>query len=138
MDRASTDRVVYGVQLKQFAKPCLLLLLQERPDYGYDLVTRLRALGVEDDSAAIYRVLRTLEAEGSVTSRWKEPVAGPARRMYQVTAEGTSILQGWAAALDESRRVLDGFLERYRQCRPAPGVEAPSGCSLPARRRALP
>jgi DNA-binding PadR family transcriptional regulator len=102
-----------GVQPKHFVKPCLLLLLQERPDYGYDLVARLRPLGVEDDSAAIYRMLRTLEAEGQVTSRWKEPVAGPARRMYEITTIGSSRLEDWAVALDESRQVLQGFLERY-------------------------
>ena len=109
---------VNGVQPKQFSRPCLLLLLQERSDYGYDLVARLRALGVEDDSAAVYRMLRALDAEGAVTSRWREPVAGPARRVYELTPTGASLLDSWAEALDESRRVLDGFLARYHRSRP--------------------
>jgi PadR family transcriptional regulator PadR len=124
------DHLTNGVQPRHFVKPCLLLLLQERSDYGYDLVARLRALGVEDDSAAVYRVLRALESEGAVTSRWKEPVAGPARRMYELTQAGAEILQCWAEALDESRRVLEGFLSRFRQSRPlgarSPGREASS------------
>lgn len=107
------------VQPKHFVKPCLLLLLQERSDYGYDLVARLRALGVEDDSAAVYRVLRSLERDGVVVSRWKEPVAGPARRVYEITASGASVLEEWALALDEGRRVLEGFLARYERHRRA-------------------
>jgi PadR family transcriptional regulator PadR len=116
-DGGSMDHLTNGVKPRHFARPCLLLLLQERSDYGYDLVARLRALGVEDDSAAVYRTLRTLESEGAVTSRWKEPVAGPARRMYELTQAGAEILQAWADALDESRRVLEGFLTRFRQSR---------------------
>jgi DNA-binding PadR family transcriptional regulator len=131
------DGLGCGVQLKHFAKPCLLLPLQERPDYGYDLVTRLRALGVEDDSAA-YRALRSLEADGAVTSHWKEPVAGPARRMYQVTPVGSVLLGDGAELLDESRRALDGSLTRYRQCRPRLGAE-PAALRPPAAdRRAVP
>lgn len=122
------DHLANGVKPKHFVRPCLLLLLQERSDYGYDLVARLRALGVDDDSAAVYRILRTLESEGAVTSRWKEPVAGPARRVYEITPAGAEILQGWAEALDESRRVLEGFLTRFRQSRPL-GVRSPGGAA---------
>lgn len=116
-----------GVQPKQFVKPCLLLLLQERPDYGYDLVARLRPLGVEDDSAAVYRVLRALESEGEVRSRWKEPVAGPARRVYEITPSGLDRLGQWAEALEESRRVLEGFRARYERSRSAAPPASPGG-----------
>jgi poly-beta-hydroxybutyrate-responsive repressor len=110
-------------QPKHFLQPCLLLLLQEQPDYGYDLVARLRALGVEDDSGTVYRTLRALERDGAVVSRWKAPVAGPARRMYDITSAGIEQLDGWARALDETRKALDGFLTRYERARP--GAAAP-------------
>ena len=45
---------------KTFLHPCLLLLLKEEPGYGHDLVVRLKELGIEDDSAAVYRALRAL------------------------------------------------------------------------------
>ncbi len=126
-----------GLQPKQFVKPCLLLLLQERSDYGYDLVARLRALGVEDDSAAVYRVLRSLEAEGAVTSRWREPVAGPARRVYEITAAGGEVLDDWATGLHEGRQVVDGFLARYQRSRPHRGLPR-RAMDEPAARRARP
>lgn len=125
-----------GVQPKHFVKPCLLLLLQERPDYGYDLVARLRPLGVEDDSAAIYRVLRALESEGEVRSRWKEPVAGPARRVYEITPTGLDRLEQWADALEKSRRVLEGFRVRYERTRSASPPRPPTDEASPVRRMA--
>ncbi len=125
-----------GVQPKHFVKPCLLLLLQEQPDYGYDLVARLRPLGVEDDSAAVYRVLRALESEGEVRSRWKEPVAGPARRVYEITPSGLDRLEQWADALEESRRVLEGFRARYERSRSAAAPRPPASGARPARRMA--
>jgi len=104
-------------QPKHFLQPCLLLLLQEQSDYGYDLVARLRSFGVEDDSGTVYRTLRALERDGAVVSRWKAPVAGPARRMYEITAAGADQLDSWARALDDTRKALDGFLTRHDRVR---------------------
>lgn len=125
-----------GVQPKHYVKPCLLLLLQERPDYGYDLVARLRPLGVEDDSAAVYRVLRALEREGEVRSRWKEPVAGPARRVYEITPAGLDRLEQWADALEESRRALEGFRARFERSRSATPPRRPGAAAPPDQRMA--
>jgi PadR family transcriptional regulator len=115
-------------QPKHFLQPCLLLLLEEQSDYGYDLVARLRPLGIEDDSGTVYRALRALERDGAVVSRWKAPVAGPARRMYEITPQGVAELDGWARALDETRKALDGFLTRHQRTRrvtPPPAVRRP-------------
>jgi poly-beta-hydroxybutyrate-responsive repressor len=105
------DRCATG-QLKNFIQPCLLLLLKEEPDYGYDLVARLRPFGVKD-SAAVYRALRGLEADAAVTSFWKHSAAGPARRMYQLTDAGEAALEEWAATLAGTKRTVEGYLVRY-------------------------
>lgn len=123
-------------QPRHFLQPCLLLLLVEQPDYGYDLVARLRPLGVEDDSATVYRALRALERAGAVQSRWKAPVAGPARRMYEITAGGEAQLDGWADALDQTRKALDGFLTRHARVRPRPERAAQPQPGLVNRRAA--
>lgn len=102
-----------GPQPKQFLRPCLLLLLRERSGYGYDLVTRLRPLGVDDDSAAVYRALRSLEHDGAVVSQWKEPVTGPARRVYRLTPDGVTLLERWVRDLDATRHSLERFLDRH-------------------------
>jgi DNA-binding PadR family transcriptional regulator len=90
-----------------------LLLLKEQPGYGYDLVTRLKALGIDDDSAAVYRALRTLEEKGAVYSYWNTSSAGPARRMYRLTPAGEEQLQASVEALAETHLAIERYLCRH-------------------------
>jgi PadR family transcriptional regulator len=99
---------------KGFLKPCLLLLLRERPDHGYDLVVRLAPLGLgEEESASVYRALRELEHEQMVRSSWQPSTAGPLRRTYELTTAGVAALASWVRALEQTRAELDYFLYRY-------------------------
>jgi len=99
---------------KNFPRSCLLLLIAERPSHGYDLLERLRRLGVPaTDPGGLYRSLRSMESEGLATSRWEMSATGPARRTYVLTDRGWRWLHVWAAAIAESRLVLSSYLERY-------------------------
>lgn len=101
---------------RSFLRPCLLLLLAETPSHGYDLLEKLAELGLPTaDPGGLYRVLRSLEREGLVSSRWETSAAGPARRTYEVTDEGQEWLHAWAGALSEGRRIVGIFLRRYTQ-----------------------
>jgi poly-beta-hydroxybutyrate-responsive repressor len=103
-----------GSEPRHFIQPCLLLLLAERPDHGYDLVERLRQLGIDEtDSASVYRTLRTLEHAGWVGSAWTPSRSGPARRTYHLTADGYAALDAGATEYRGVRAVLDGFIQRY-------------------------
>ena len=106
------DRYPGGLP-KSFLQPCLLLLLKEQPGYGYDLVTRLKALGIDDDSAAVYRSLRTLEEKGAVYSYWNTSSAGPARRMYRLTPAGEEQLQSSVELLAETHLAIERYLCRH-------------------------
>ena len=98
---------------KNFLQPCLLLLVLEQPGYGYDLVARLKPLGIHDDAASVYRALRLLEHEGAVTSAWRTSETGPARRVYELTEMGEAILRQWVDALEDTSRSLARWLDRY-------------------------
>jgi poly-beta-hydroxybutyrate-responsive repressor len=101
---------------RNFLQPCLLLLLCERSDHGYDLVDRLRELhAVDGDAGAVYRALRGLEKAGMVRSSWEASEAGPARRTYQVTPLGMATLDRQADLLEETHRTLHLFRQRYRE-----------------------
>lgn len=100
--------------------PVLLLLLAEHPAHGYELIRRLRAFGrAPADSAQVYRLLRALEAEGSVVSRWRASASGPARREYQLTEQGDAALRRASVRLTELDGTLHRFLERYDRLRTA-------------------
>ena len=107
----------WGVRarVERFSEPALLLLLLERPTHGYDLLEALPALTGDTrvDMGNLYRVLRALEEDGLVTSQWEAGAPGPAKRTYELTAEGKRLLDEWAAALRRSRERIDLFLDRY-------------------------
>ena len=54
--------------------------------YGCDLRRHLTTHHVKADAARLYRLLRQMEADGRLQSRWTEPIAGPKRRVYRATA----------------------------------------------------
>src|SRR4051812_46159168 len=99
---------------KNFLRPCVLLLLRERPGHGYDLLERLEAFGfLRDDPGRLYRVLRALEAEGLVHSAWEASESGPDRRIYELTRTGMESLHDMAGVLAGTSEILQTFLSRY-------------------------
>ena len=103
-------------RIHRFLEPCLLLLLHCNEVHGYELLEGLKRFGFDQnpvDSSTVYRFLRDLEERGFVTSRWDTEGGGPARRLYQITAEGDRYLAWWVADLRETDRVLHHFIESY-------------------------
>jgi len=105
-------------RVERFVEPSLLLLLRERPMHGYELIERLpEVAGGEThiDVGNLYRVLRALEEDGIVKSEWSPELPGPAKRTYELTADGRRLLDRWAEALHGAQGVISAFLERYEQ-----------------------
>jgi len=107
----------WGVRarVERFSEPALLLMLRERPAHGYELLDALPSVTGETrvDMGNLYRILRALEEDGLVRSEWQADAPGPAKRTYELTAEGRRLLDEWASALSRSRERIDSFLERY-------------------------
>jgi len=105
--------------VERFVEPSLLLLLRERPLHGYELIERLPEVVGEGrvDVGNLYRLLRSLEAEGVVSSEWSADLPGPAKRTYELTAEGGRLLDRWAEALRQAQTDVQSFLDRYEERR---------------------
>ena len=102
-------------RVERFGEPALLLLLREAPAHGYELLDRLPELLPDEriDMGNLYRVLRALEEDGIVRSEWDAEAPGPAKRIYELTDEGRTLLDAWAAALGTAREQVGAFLARY-------------------------
>ncbi len=99
---------------RNFLRPFLLLLIAEKPAYGYDLLDRLTCVGYRHiDQGWLYRTLRTMEQECLVCSAWEPSDTGPPRRRYTVTAGGLTWLDTCAPTVRDLRCVADRFLTRY-------------------------
>jgi PadR family transcriptional regulator PadR len=99
---------------RNFILPALLLLVSERPGYGYELVPRAQSLGLDHvDRPAVYRALSQLEADGLVLPSSQNPKAGQARRVYRITPLGERVLREWMGVVKEEHDHLGRVLRRY-------------------------
>lgn len=91
----------------------LLLQLDAGATYGYDLQRGFYALGLTPDRAAIYRMLRRMEADKLVQSRWMSSAAGPRRRFYRLTGRGRRNLDEIARLIASIQATHDSYLQAY-------------------------
>lgn len=104
-------------KVPRLLQPFILLLLKGKDSYGYELIEKISEFRFHDsppDVGAIYRNLRGMEKEGWVKSKWDTKGAGPAKRIYRITAQGEEILHGWAITLRKRRESLEQFLKLYQ------------------------
>ena len=88
---------------KVLLEASLLLFLARGSGYGYGLIEQLREQGLDVETTAAYRVLRALERDRKVTSRWIDSPVGPRRRLYSLTATGRLALDELAVVVGEHR-----------------------------------
>jgi PadR family transcriptional regulator PadR len=104
----------YDPQLLKGVLTLLLLrLLAERESYGYEVVQRLREVGLSGISeGTVYPALARLEREGRISARLVSSSAGPARKYYQPTTAGHAALMAgttnWRLLADLVNAVLAG------------------------------
>lgn len=77
--------------------------------YGYVLKTELGKAGVEIDEGALYPMLRRLEAQGLLTSEWRED-AKRQKRFYRLSDDGAAALDQLAAEWRAMNAALDSIL----------------------------
>lgn len=75
--------------LKGVLEGCVLLLIEKREMYGYEIVQEMRTLGFTDIVAGtIYPLLQKLEKNTSLESYKKPSDDGPDRKYYKITDIG--------------------------------------------------
>lgn len=91
--------------LKGVLDVAVLAVIAQEDSYGYDVVRRLRAAGLEEvGDASVYGTLRRLFSAGALTSYVVPSEEGPHRKYYGVNARGRALL-------DESTKTWTGFAE---------------------------
>ena len=99
--------------MRGLLKAWLLLLLFDGPAHGYQLMESLKREGSLQsvDAGLLYRTLRQFERDGAVRSVWATDVAGPARRVYQITELGRQQLEACVVHVHGARARLGCFLD---------------------------
>ncbi len=97
--------------LKGTLEICLMALLQEQDNYGYELIRTLEAEGLAlDNRRSVYPLLKRLENDGLIESYLQSSTGGPARKYYRIMPEGRKTLQKKALrsfeVYEATRRVI--------------------------------
>ncbi|PFG32447.1 PadR family transcriptional regulator [Sanguibacter antarcticus] len=79
--------------LKGVLDAAVLAVLEQADGYGYDVVRRLRAAGLDEvGDASVYGTLRRLHSAGALTSYVVPSDEGPHRKYYGINVQGRGIL----------------------------------------------
>jgi len=95
-------------------EPAVLAAIAAEPAHGYDLRRAVEEMTqglVVLDPGGTYRVLRQLEKDGFVESRWSDGEFGPQRRTYKMTKDGRELLASWRTDLDRRRHAFESVIE---------------------------
>jgi len=104
-----------GKTLVLLVRPAVLAILAEGPVHGYVIVQRLGQMpmfrGPSPDTTGVYRTLKAMEEEGILVSTWDTAPSGPARRIFEITADGKACLKQWQRTLKQYHKDVEALLK---------------------------
>jgi PadR family transcriptional regulator PadR len=86
----------------------VLAQLQEEL-YGYSILKTLSEKGLEVDQGTLYPLLRRLETQGLLESKWRIEEARP-RRYYVISEEGKKVFPRLRAEYEKMARMMQTML----------------------------
>jgi len=98
-----------GLEFRRGALVLAVLSQLRGEQYGYSLKKALGEQGLEIDEGTLYPLLRRLEAQGLLRSRWRVEEGRP-RRYYRISPLGEQIQRELAADWRALARALDRLL----------------------------
>ena len=112
--------------LKGVLDVAVLAAIQEDDGYGYDVVRRLRAAGLDEvGDASVYGTLRRLYSAGALTSYVVPSDDGPHRKYYGINAQGHAMLDEQRASWTAFASTMSGLLAPKSTAKPARTTPAP-------------
>ena len=98
------------LELRRGCVPLAVLAELGNERYGYTLRKSLIEKGISVDEGTLYPLLRRLEAQGLLTSEWRDEESRP-RRFYRLSAEGLRVLGRLTAEWQALTTSLAGILK---------------------------
>ncbi|TDO33761.1 PadR family transcriptional regulator PadR [Kribbella sp. VKM Ac-2527] len=99
--------------LKGVLDLAVLAVLRDADGYGYDVLRRLRAAGLEDVAdASVYGTLRRLFAGGALTSYVQPSEEGPHRKYYGLNQTGLDLLAESTKTWNHFSDTMSGLLRK--------------------------
>ena len=104
-----------GATLDKLVQPAMLAILARGPLHGYELARKIgeipHFLDEAPDVSGVYRMLKTLEDRGMVTSDWDISQEGRPKRLFTITNDGRRCLEHWNATLQNHHKAIGSLLK---------------------------
>ena len=98
--------------LKGVLDVAVLAVIENEDGYGYDIVRRLKAAGINDvGDASVYGTLRRLYAAGALSSYVVPSEGGPHRKYYGINDQGRKMLKDQRKSWQEFSSTMTNLLE---------------------------
>ena len=97
------------LEIRRGAIVLAVLSRLKEEEYGYSLKRSLAEAGLEIDEGTLYPLLRRLEAQGLLDSRWSLEEQRP-RRYYRINSAGKECLRGLAREWKALAGTMEGLL----------------------------
>ncbi|MFZ4262855.1 PadR family transcriptional regulator [Sphingobacterium sp. HJSM2_6] len=72
---------------------CILSIISRGEIYASDIISELKQAELLVVEGTLYPLLTRLKNNGLLSYSWQESTSGPPRKYYQITPEGTEVLQ---------------------------------------------
>ena len=71
---------------------CILSIISRGEIYASDIISELKKAELLVVEGTLYPLLTRLKNNGLLSYSWQESTSGPPRKYYQITSEGTEVL----------------------------------------------
>ena len=108
-----------GATLDKLIQPAMLAILAKGPLHGYELTRQIGTIphfiDEAPDVSGVYRMLKTLEKRGMVTSDWDISQGERPKRVFTITQEGKQCLKHWNTTLQNYHKTIGSLLKATQQ-----------------------
>jgi PadR family transcriptional regulator, regulatory protein PadR len=100
-----------ALELRRGTIVLAILSTLDKPLYGYLLLQRLEECGIAVDAGTLYPLLRRLEKQGLLESKWDTTDTRP-RKYYQLSNAGTDMFERLVQEWSNISSKLDAMLKK--------------------------
>ena len=101
---------------KGYLDLCILLIIfRERRVYGFDLIEKLKNLGLPLKEGTVYPLLTRMSVEGWLESEWVlEGAKGHPRKFYSLSPKGLSVKDQMASEFSEQIQIFEHLVQKNK------------------------
>ena len=96
-------------ELRRGSLVLIVLTMLKDSAHGYELLTRIEKTNITMDTDTIYPLLRRLESQGLLSSRW-EMVDPRPRKIYELTSLGKKVLSEMKKIWQKYGKTIEGMI----------------------------